>query len=163
MFGTAFAFARSPPDTWRKLAGTFGAYCMKYVGGCGCGALRYESDSAPSDCGYCHCRLCQKTSAAPALVFASFDVNKFRYSGGSPTIYRSSEHGTREFCSKCGTQVAYRDAQGAKMVDVNVGSLDDPTVVSPECHIWCQSQIAWFDTTDTLPRYQERKPDDNGT
>jgi hypothetical protein len=136
---------------------------MKYVGGCCCGALRYECSSPPSECGYCHCRLCQRTSAAPALVFASFPVEDFRYSSGTPAIYCSSAHGNREFCSTCGTQITYRDVQGAISVDVNVGSLDDPSAVSPEYHIWCQSQIAWFDTADTLPRYDERKPDDNGS
>lgn len=135
---------------------------MKFVGGCCCGALRYESISPPLECGYCHCRLCQKTSAAPALVFASFAVNDFRYSDGGPTIYRSSETGNREFCRICGTQIAYRDAQQAKTVDVNAASLDDPAMVSPEYHIWCESQIAWFETSDSLPRYQKRKPDDNG-
>ncbi len=136
---------------------------MNYVGGCCCGALRYMSNSAPLECGYCHCRLCQKTSAAPALVYASFPVSEFRYSSGRPAIYPSSAHGNREFCSLCGTQVAFRDAEDAETVDVNVGSLDDPSQVSPKFHIWCQSRISWFVTADSLPEYQKGKPDDHGT
>ena len=131
---------------------------MKYLGGCCCGALRYESNSAPVECGYCHCRTCQKTSAAPALIFASFPVDDFNYSSGTATIYRSSDHGNRELCSLCGTQIAFRESGSATTVDVNVGSLDDPSITVPDHHIWCQSQIPWFDTSDTLPRYQKERP-----
>ena len=136
---------------------------MNYNGGCCCGALRYVSNLPPLECGYCHCVICQKTSAAPALVFASFPINKFRYTAGTPAIYHSSEHGNREFCSLCGTQIAFREADDAETVDVNVGSLDDPLMVSPEYHIWCQSRVSWFETADSLPEYQKGKLDDSGT
>lgn len=131
---------------------------MKYVGGCCCGALRYACNLSPLECGYCHCLICQKTSAAPVLVFASFPSNGFRYTNGHPAIYPSSAHGNREFCSSCGTQIAFREAENAETVDVNVGCLDDPLAVSPEYHIWCQSRISWFETADNLPEYQQGKP-----
>lgn len=130
---------------------------MKYVGGCCCGALRYESSSPPEECGYCHCRLCQRTTAAPAIVFASFPVESFQYLSGQPSIYQSSTTGNREYCSKCGTQIAFRGVGNVETVDVNVGSLDDPSIVSPEYHIWCQSQIDWFEVDDDLPKYQQGK------
>ena len=136
---------------------------MNYNGGCCCGALRYVSNLPPLECGYCHCVICQKTSAAPALVFASFPINEFRYTRGTPAIYHSSEHGNREFCSLCGTQIAFREADDAETVDVNVGSLDDPLMVSPEYHIWCQSRVSWFETADSLPEYQQGKPAVNDT
>jgi hypothetical protein len=136
---------------------------MNYNGGCCCGALRYVSKLPPLECGYCHCVICQKTSAAPALVFASFPINEFRYTRGTPAIYHSSEHGNREFCSLCGTQIAFREAEDAETVDANVGSLDDPLMVSPEYHIWCQSRVSWFKTADSLPEYQKGKLDDGGT
>src|SRR5580765_6540261 len=44
---------------------------MGLTGGCMCGAVRYELKSEPFDCGWCHCRTCQLTSGAPAMVFAS--------------------------------------------------------------------------------------------
>ena len=131
---------------------------MNYEGGCCCGALRYISDVPPEECGYCHCLTCQKTSAAPALVFASFPSNNFRYTKGDPDIYSSSSHGNREFCALCGTQIAYRDTEFAETVDTNVGSLDDPSLVTPEYHIWCQSRVSWFETADSLPEHQQGKP-----
>jgi hypothetical protein len=135
---------------------------MKYTGGCCCGELRYECGSPPVECGYCHCRLCQKTSAAPVLAFASFAVGDFRYLNGPPATYKSSETGNREFCSSCGTQIAFRQISDAETVDVNVGSLDDPSIVSPEYHIWCQSKMNWFEIDDDLPRFQQGNPADSG-
>ena len=132
---------------------------MKYTGGCCCGALQYESTSAPVECGFCHCRLCQKTSAAPVLVYASFHVSDFRYSTGNPAIYASSVHGHREFCANCGTQIAFRGNDNPKSVDVNVGSLDDPSIVTPECHIWYESRIPWFVVNDHLPKHLQDRQD----
>lgn len=126
-----------------------------YCGGCACGVVRYECTEPPSESGWCHCRICQKTTAAPALVFASFPIAAFRYVQGSPNIFRSSEHGSREFCCQCGTQIAYRQLHAARYVDVNAGSLDDPESVSPDHHIWYSRRIGWFDVGDRFPRYPE--------
>ena len=73
----------------------------------------------------------------------------------------SSTHGQREYCSMCGTQIAYRDSCDATTVDVNVGSLDKSDQIRPRCHIWFKSRIDWFDTDDDLPRYDEEKPQDS--
>ena len=131
---------------------------MIYKGGCLCGALAYRAAAAPVDVGYCHCRLCQRSTGAPVAAWASFLVADFAYVEGEPTLFHSSQHGQREFCPVCGTQIAYRDSTNAKTVDVNVGSLQDPSVVSPEYHIWYDSRIPWFDTADDLPRYPESGP-----
>lgn len=126
---------------------------MKYEGGCACGVLRYGCELDPGEAGYCHCRLCQKTTAAPVSAFASFPVEGFVYLRGEPAIYQSSPHGHREFCHHCGTQIAYRDSEAATTVDVNAGSLDNPSVFVPQFHIWCQSQLPFFKIDDGLPRY----------
>ena len=133
---------------------------MNYLGGCHCGSLRYVSTEAPDDVGYCHCRICQRTSAAPVLVFASFPVAGFRYTRGEATRYASSPHGIREFCSLCGTQIAYREADAPRYVDVNVASLDEPSALRPDHHIWFSSRIDWFDTDDDLPRFDRQRMGD---
>ena len=128
---------------------------MNYTGGCLCRALRYHSSVEPTEAGYCHCSICQRSTGAPVLAWASFPVEGFQYSKGSPSVYKSSEYGHREFCSHCGTQIAFREANEATTVDVNVGSLDDPMTVRPQYHIWCKSRIEWFDIGDELPRHEE--------
>jgi hypothetical protein len=134
-----------------------------HKGGCLCGALRFEADADPVDIGYCHCVRCQKSTGAPVLAWASFREGSFRYVVGYPTIYRSSSWGQREFCGTCGTQICYRDSEGAKTVDVNIGSLDSPASFRPRCHVFTRDQLPWMSIDDELPRYDGSGPSDDDT
>jgi hypothetical protein len=126
---------------------------MQHLGGCACGRLRFRSVAAPVDTGYCHCRICQRTTGAPLLAYVSFPVAAFAYTAGTPSRYASSAIGHREFCSACGTQIGFRRAADASTVDVNVGAMDEPGAYPPGKHIWCESAIAWLALGDGLPRF----------
>lgn len=128
-------------------------------GGCLCGAVRYRIDGAGIDAGYCHCRICQRSAGAPVLAWATVPARAFVYTRGVPTLYRSSEHGQREFCARCGTQLVFRRAPSARTVDVTLASLDDPASIAPAYHIWRVSRIPWFETGDELPRFEDAGPD----
>lgn len=132
---------------------------MAIEGGCLCGALRYRATAEAIETGYCHCRMCQRSSGAPVLAYASFPVASFAYLKGAPKRYQSSTHGHREFCGACGAQIAFRETHNARTVDVNVGTLDDCCDVQPTVHIYCESRVAWFDTDDDLPRFQKSNVD----
>jgi len=129
------------------------------TGGCLCGAVRYRVDQAPIDAGYCHCRQCQRSSGAPVLAWLTVAAPHFAYTHGAPTVYRSPEHGQREFCPVCGTQLVFRRLVDPVAADVTLASLDDPLRVMPQYHIWLQSNIGWFAIGDALPRYQDSGPD----
>ena len=130
-------------------------------GGCLCGAVRYRLHSRPVDCGYCHCRLCQRASGAPVLVFAAVPRGDFEFVRGQPRRYRSTSFGERWFCGDCGTQLCMQVDHEPATTDFTVATLDDAEAVPPEFHIWHESRIAWFDIRDTLPRYS-RSRDRNG-
>lgn len=131
---------------------------MTYQGGCLCGKVRFASSLKPVDVGYCHCRMCQKISGAAALPWATFALATFDYVDGKPRVYRSSSHGQREFCNRCGSQIAFRSSGRAGTIEINVGTLDDPATVAPQFHIYYESRIPWFDTDDDLPRYARGEP-----
>jgi hypothetical protein len=98
-------------------------------------------------------------SAPPVLAWVTVPVGAFTYSLGQPTAFRSSAHGQREFCRRCGTQLAFRRQQDARTVDITIASLDEPSAIAPEYQIWRTSRIAWFETRDSLPRFEEEGPD----
>ena len=129
------------------------------TGGCACGQLRFEASAPPIDVAYCHCRICQRTTGAPVLAFASFHMADFRYTSGTPAIYFSSEVGQRHFCASCGTQIEYRDRVNAQYAEVNVGALDHPEFFPPQFHIFDASRIAWLHIDDKLPRYTATESD----
>lgn len=128
-------------------------------GGCLCGAVRYRISADIVDAGYCHCRLCQRSAGAPVLAWLTVPVAGFAYGAGRPAVFDSSPHSQREFCGRCGTQLAFRRRAGATTVDVTLASLDAPERVPPEYHIWRQSRIGWFETADGLPRHEDAGPD----
>lgn len=121
-------------------------------GGCECGALRYVVTGAAYDSGYCHCRTCQRTSGAPIQAFARFHAGQFRYTAGEPAVYLSSEHGQREYCPRCGSQLLYRGRIEPFDIALNTPTLDEPALYPPRQQVWRRSRIAWFETTDDLPR-----------
>ncbi len=126
----------------------------EFVGGCHCGALRYRSSVKLVEAGYCHCRDCQLLSGAPAVAWASFPVESFEYTAGSPKIYKSSECGQREFCDNCGAEIGFRDTREMRTVDISVATLDQPERIAVEMHIFERSRIPWFEIADDLPRYE---------
>lgn len=127
-------------------------------GGCHCGAVRYRIAPCDGDSAYCHCRTCQRTAGAPVIAWMSIPIDAFHYERGAPALYRSGPASQREFCGQCGTQILFRADHG-RTVDINTATLDDPTLAPPQYHIWRMSRIAWFETADCLPRFEDQGPD----
>jgi len=122
-------------------------------GGCLCGAVRYRLASAPTDAGYCHCRMCQLTAGAPVMAFATVPLQDYVLVHGAPRRRRSSSFGERWFCADCGTPLAMRVDHQPDTLDFTIATLDEPGAVAPGFHIWTRSRITWFDTDDNLPRH----------
>lgn len=137
---------------------------MTGSGGCACGAVRYRLASAPFDAGWCHCRICQLNSGAPAMAFASVPAEDFAFERGEALVgrFESSDFGHRAFCTRCGTPLYMRVNHQPETIDFSVATLDDPDSVAPGYHIFTASRIAWFDTTDDLPRHEGFRPDTRG-
>ena len=133
-------------------------------GGCACGAVRYRLESVPFDCGWCHCRTCQRVSGAPAMVFASVPAGDLVWTKGADSVrgYRSSSFGSRAFCGECGTPFLMQVDHQPETVDFSVATLDDPDAVAPGFHIFWASRIGWFEPADDLPRHDRFRPDTRG-
>ena len=127
---------------------------MKLTGGCLCGAVRYAFEGTPGEAGWCHCRMCQRSSGAPAQTYVVLPQAGFRYVAGAPALYRSSEKGERRFCAVCGSQIEFRQAGGGE-VSLNSGTLDHPSLVPPDRHIWTSSEVPWFADAAGLTRFAE--------
>lgn len=132
---------------------------MKLEGGCLCGTVRYRIEGEAIDAAYCHCSLCRRASGAPVVAWITFPVEDFAYVAGTPRVFHSSARGQREFCAQCGTQLVYRQRDGARTVDVSMASLDDPQARAPEYHIFVADRLGWFGIGDDLPRYDDAGPD----
>jgi len=129
------------------------------TGGCLCGALRYRARNIIR-AGYCHCRMCQKASGAPVVAWLMVHAHDYEVTKGKVAAYRSSPHADREFCSRCGSQLAFRPRDGSGEIDINLATLDHPEAVAPQYHIYTISKLPWLHIEDQLPQYlQERESD----
>ena len=101
-----------------------------------CGAVRYRVSAEPTDSAYCHCRMCQRRSGAPAVATVEVPVAGFAIVQGAPAAYRSSPAAHRVFCRDCGTELYFALLDDPPSLSLNLGTLDDPEATSPlEAHL----------------------------
>jgi hypothetical protein len=129
-------------------------------GGCYCKEIRYSVDAEPSWTGACHCADCRKLSGAPYTVWVGYKHESFKPLAGVPEQFRSSERVLRSFCSSCHSPIAfvYTDP-GVSIQDdltyVAAGTLDDPSRLVLQQHIWVSQKLPWVEITDTLPQREK--------
>lgn len=124
-------------------------------GCCYCGAVRYEVRGSPLLETNCHCSICRRTSGAPFVTWFTVPTREFRLISGTPASFRSSDHGTRTFCSACGTPLTFQSARHPAEIDVTTCSLEDPEQVPPKDHTHTRSKLSWVRIDDNLPSYTE--------
>jgi len=128
-----------------------------YVGGCLCGAVRYEARGAPMNVRVCHCRLCQKATGAPFFARALFPRDAVTITG--PVIeYNSSASLRRVSCAVCGARLFARSDTAPPRVGIGLATLDDPEALAPTEHIFVSRRLPWVRFDDGLPEYPERSP-----
>jgi hypothetical protein len=150
-------FRRRRP-TGRLIDRSEGSAMGEYEGGCLCGQIRFRIAAQPGATGYCHCRMCQKNSGAPAIAWVIFPAESFRWIAGTPATYRSSARAKRSFCANCGSYMLFTTEECPTEVSVNTASLDDPDLFPPRMHIFTERRISWFSTHDELPHYEGYGP-----
>ena len=124
-------------------------------GGCFCGFVRYQVRGTPVDETNCHCSICRRTTGAPFVTWFTIPTAEFSFTAGDPVRFRSSEHGTRTFCPRCGTQLTFQSSRAAAEVDVTTCSLDRPERVPPRDHTRTSARLPWIELPDGLPRFAE--------
>lgn len=125
------------------------------AGGCLCGEIRYRLTAMPFAAEYCHCTMCQKVAGSAAATWMDFKAEQFTLEKGKIAEYQSSTHVFRGFCAHCGSTISFRDNRYPEYFTVSITSLDHPEKVAPSYHIYTESQLAWFDTTDSCKRHPQ--------
>lgn len=127
---------------------------MGREGGCQCGQVRYAVEGEPVHAALCHCGDCRASAGAPVMAWAAFASENFRILAGEPRAYNSSGAAFRHFCPKCGTGLWYVNEEALPgLVDIQIGTLDDPEAMPPSAHIQAAEQLSWMKSAENLTHF----------
>ncbi len=126
----------------------------KTTGGCLCGAVRFTITFPTLFCGHCHCGMCRRNHGAAYVTWLAVPKSQLSIDAGAEqlTRYESSTHGSRSFCSRCGSSLFCVSAHLPDIVDIPLGNMDGPIDRLPESHIYFSDRAAWTVVGDALPR-----------
>lgn len=131
------------------------------TGSCLCGQVRYELAGAIYLINNCHCSQCRKAHGAAYGSFLHANTTGFKWRSGEHLVktYKAREQDDRCFCKHCGSSLPVIE-QDENNVIIPAGTLDTDPGEKPSINIFAGSKAAWFDITDTLPKFDEFPPDD---
>jgi hypothetical protein len=129
-------------------------------GGCGCGAVRYRITDEPIVVNDCHCRLCQRQTGTGSAVNAFIESDRLEHLSGVLTEHEftTGSGGTQVVvrCAKCGTPLwSYYPRLGRKAAGVRVGTLDNPSDMTPDAAIYVLDKPDWAPLPDGVPTFEE--------
>jgi hypothetical protein len=118
----------------------------RYVGGCLCGALRYEAVGEPTGQGHCYCADCRKASGSGFIPFMGFKAEAVRFSGEARQFRSPAWRGgeaVRNRCAHCMSLVFGGEIGKSKSYTIYAGSLDDPSLFRPTLAIFANGRPEW--------------------
>ncbi|HLY94725.1 MAG TPA: GFA family protein [Gaiellaceae bacterium] len=126
-------------------------------GGCSCGAIRYRLTDDPLFTNCCHCLNCQRQTGSAFVINMLIEADRVELVAGEPravevprdddsaqTIYR---------CPTCEVAV-YSNYGWPELLFVRAGTLDDPSTVAPDVHIFTKSKVPWVELPDSVPAFE---------
>lgn len=129
----------------------------KVIGGCLCGAVRYESASEPAAVVACHCKTCQKYTGSAFSLNLGMPSDAVTITGDGLAVYEdhsgaSGKPFQRGHCTHCGSPIFGRGDAYPGMTFVKAGTLDDASWLQPTLHIWCAEKQPWVVIEEGVPQ-----------
>jgi len=125
-------------------------------GGCACGAVRYALTSEPLVVHCCHCRNCQCQTGSAFVINLLIEADRVELLAGEPrAVDVGRDDGSTQRIHRCpDCQVAVFSEYGwPEVLFVRAGTLDDPSEVTPDVHIYARSKVPWVTLPETARVY----------
>jgi hypothetical protein len=132
---------------------------MALAGGCACGAVRYTLQAAPMFVHCCHCLDCQRQTGSAFVLNALIEADHVANEKGAPIAFpQPTDSGlphTIWRCAACGVAV-WSNYGGLETIRfVRVGTLDEPSALKPDVHIYTRSKQPWVQLPEGVPAFAE--------
>jgi hypothetical protein len=134
---------------------------MPLLGGCGCGAVRFEVAAPLVSAHYCHCTRCQRRSGTAASANARVAPGSFHIIAGEQRLRAWSPQGgwQKWFCGECGSALFSRHPDDADLLSVRLGAFDSEPGIRPTRRQFVTYAASWEAIPDDrLVRFPERAP-----
>jgi len=133
---------------------------MDLKGHCACGDIRYKLERSPMIVHACHCLDCQRITGSAFVINMWIEREFVKASGATPRSF-TLKGGTGQnhevfFCEKCGTYLwsYYHGAPGDALF-VRAGTLETPSAVAPDVHIFTRSKVPWLELPKDARAFRE--------
>jgi hypothetical protein len=126
---------------------------ISHHGSCLCGGVRYGVRGPLRAIVACHCAQCRRTSGHFVAATSAAAADITLTAADTLTWYRSSPGAERGFCRRCGGNLFWREI-GAPMTSIMAGTLDPPTQLSIEKHIFVGAKSDYYILDDAVPKFQ---------
>lgn len=127
-------------------------------GGCACGAVRYRLLMEPMFVHCCHCLNCQRQTGSAFVINLLIEADRVEFLAAAPQPVDVARDGDRLQrilrCPDC--QVAVLSNYGwPEIAFVRGGTLDEPTGIAPDVHIYTRSKVGWLTLPEGIPAFEE--------
>jgi hypothetical protein len=126
-------------------------------GGCACGEVRYRLASEPMFVHCCHCANCQRQTGTAFVVNLLIEADRVELVAGEPRavdVPRDDGSTQRVFrCPSCQVAV-FSNYTRPEVRFVRAGTLDDPSWVAPDVHIYTRSKVPWVALPEGVPAFE---------
>jgi hypothetical protein len=126
-------------------------------GGCSCRAVRYRLTSEPLFTHCCHCLNCQRQTGSAFVINLLIESDRVELLAADPQpVEVPRDDGSTQRIFRCPTcQVAvFSDYGRPEIWFVRAGTLDDPSGVAPDVHIYTRSKVNWITLPDGVPAFE---------
>ena len=133
---------------------------MGHLGGCLCGAVRYEVEGELAPIQLCHCAQCRKAQGGPFGANIPVATIDFKLIQGQDALhdYRASPGKRRVFCGICGGPIFSQRDDAPQILRLRAGGLDRSAGLRIGLHSQTASRADWWQIDDGLPNYPDTGP-----
>lgn len=127
-------------------------------GRCACGAVKYRLASAPMFVHCCHCLDCQRQTGSAFVLNALIEGTRVQLLSGETKPYPQPTDSGRPHvihrCPDCGTALWSTYGGREQLRFVRVGTLEQPSTLAPDVHIYTRSKQPWVRLPDGVPAFE---------
>ena len=106
----------------------------------------------------CHCGQCRRASGSAFIAWLVVQTGDLSWTRGEPASFESSPGARRLFCRDCGTPLAMTWREEPHLIDVTLGSLDDPARFVPTAESWTSARLPWARLVHQMTDYPQNSP-----